>query len=76
MNLRSVPIGKFSVSPMTHLTDNGAYRASVTISSGRGSSSHHRVYRFSRPHALAEAARLVALTQGWLQTCTPSPALC
>ena len=64
-------IGKFVVSPLTHPTDSGAFSGSVTVSSGQGSGSSHRVTRFHRPYALPEAAQLVALTQGWLQACSP-----
>ncbi|MEY2685082.1 MAG: hypothetical protein RJA09_2226 [Pseudomonadota bacterium] len=64
----TVPLGRFVLSPMSHPTGTGTYRASVTVSSGRGIASHHRVYRFPRQHASREAAHLVALTQGWLHT--------
>lgn len=72
----SVPVGKFAISPASHRTGPGAYQASVTVSSGHGMSSRHRIYRFARPHATPEAARLVALTQGWLHTCDTGSALC
>jgi len=64
----AVAIGKFSVSPMTERTDEGAYRGAVTVSSGQGQASSHRITRFSGHFASPEAARLVALTCGWLQT--------
>ena len=66
---RAVALGKFVLSPMSHPTGYGTFRASVTVSSGRGIASHHRIYRFSRQHTSREAAHLVALTQGWLHTC-------
>jgi hypothetical protein len=72
----TVSIGKYSVVPTSQLSDSGGFHSAVTISSGQGSSSHHRMFRFSRRHASAEAARLVALTQGWLQTCSPRPVMC
>ena len=72
----SVPIGKFSVTPSSHRTDVGRYRAAVTVSSGQGIASHHRIYRLARQHATPQAALLVALTQGWLQTCDTRPAMC
>lgn len=72
----SVPFGKFDISPASFRTHTGAYQASVTVSSGQGMSSRHRIYRFSRHHATPEAARLVALTQGWLHTCDASAAVC
>jgi hypothetical protein len=63
-----VAIGKFSVSPMSERTDAGAYRACVTVSSGQGQASHHRITRLQHSYATPHAARLVALTHGWLQT--------
>ncbi len=69
-------IGKFLVAPMSHATATGSFEAGVTVSSGRGTSSHHRIFRFQRPFASPEAAQLVALTQGWLQTCSPRLVLC
>jgi hypothetical protein len=63
-----VSSGKFRISSTTERCDQGAYWARVTVSSGRGPSSHHRITRFARPFASAEAAHLVALTHGWLQT--------
>jgi hypothetical protein len=72
----AVPIGKFSVTPHSHRADDGGYHAAFTVSSGQGIASHHRIYRLARPHATPQAALLVALTQGWLQTCDTRPAMC
>lgn len=72
----SIPMGKYVVSPTTHLTEAGDYRASVAIKSGQGSSSHHRVFRFERLFASREAARVFAITQGWVQTCAMRTQLC
>jgi len=68
--------GKYVVSPATHLTDSGRFGASVAVSSGAGTSSHHRVFRFDQLFDSREAARIFAVTQGWLQTCSPRPAYC
>jgi hypothetical protein len=68
----SVVIGKFIVSTMSHRAEAGGYQASVTVSSGNGPSSHHRVFRLLRSYATPEAAQLVALTQGWLHTSSGS----
>lgn len=38
--------GKFLLSPYTRITDSGDYEASLSIRSGRGSSTHDRVFRF------------------------------
>lgn len=72
----AVPIGKFHVTPSSHRADAGGFHAAVTVSSGRGTASHHRIYRLARSHATPQAALLVALTQGWLQTCDTRPAMC
>ena len=68
--------GKYVVSPATHLTDSGRFGASVAVSSGEGKSSHHRIFRFDQLFDSREGARLFAVTQGWLQTCSPRTALC
>lgn len=68
--------GKYVVSPSTHLTDSGRFGASVAVSSGQGASSHHRIFRFDQLFDSREGARLFAVTQGWLQTCSPRTALC
>jgi hypothetical protein len=67
--------GKYLVSPKTYLTDSGRYGASVAVSSGEGASSHHRIFRFDQLFQSREAARIFAVTQGWLQTCSPRTVL-
>ena len=64
----SIPMGRYVVSPTTHPTDSGEFRASVSIKSGHGSGTHHRVFRFDGIFPTREAARLFAVTQGWLHT--------
>jgi hypothetical protein len=62
-------VGKYLVSPMTRLTEQGDYSASVSIRSGRGSGTHDRVFRFVPRFATPEGARTYALEQGvqWLR---------
>ena len=62
-------VGKYLVSPLTHLSDGGNYTASVSIRSGRGSSTYDRVFRFSAPFTNRESARRYAVEQGmhWLR---------
>ena len=64
-----VPVGKYLVSPLTHLHDHGGYTASVSIRSGRGSGTHDRVLRFAARFSTRESARLYAYEQGlrWIQ---------
>jgi hypothetical protein len=68
---KSITMGKYVVSPTTHLNEAGSYRASVAIKTGQGMGTHHRVLRFGQLFSTREGARLFALTQGWLQTLSP-----
>jgi hypothetical protein len=72
----SIPMGKYVVSPSTQQTDSGDFRASITISSGRGASSHHRIYRFNPSFKTREDARLYAIRQGWAHTSADANPLC
>jgi hypothetical protein len=65
----AVAVGRYLLSPLSHPTDGGTFRASVSIRSGQGRSSHHRVFRLEPRFSSAEGALLLALTQGqwWLQ---------
>ena len=69
-------MGKFVVSPTTHQTDCGRYRASFSVQRSKGDGNTCRVFRFEKTFALREAAQLFAVTQGWLQTCMPSSPTC
>ncbi len=69
-------MGKYVVSPSTHPTDCGRFRASFSVHRSQGNGSYSRVFRFDKPFASREAARLFAVTQGWLQACMPHPPMC
>ena len=66
---KNFSVGKYLVSPMTRLTGDGDYAASLSIRSGRGSGTHDRVFRFIPRFASHESARTYAIAQGvsWLQ---------
>lgn len=64
-------MGKYVVSPATHQTDCGRFRASFSVRRSQGDGSYSRVFRFDKTFASREAARLFAVTQGWLETCMP-----
>ncbi|WP_409170903.1 hypothetical protein [Variovorax sp. H27-G14] len=64
-------MGKFVVSPSTHPTDCGRFRASFSVHRSRSSASPCRVFQLENAFASREAARLLAVTQAWLQTCKP-----
>ncbi|MBI5256707.1 MAG: hypothetical protein HY855_09420 [Burkholderiales bacterium] len=66
MNARTTPItlGKYLVSPLARLTDEGHYAPSVSIRTGRGSATHDRVLRFHRHFGTAREALHYATVQG------------
>ena len=68
-----ISMGKYVVSPATHPTDCGRFRASFAVHRSQGNGSYCRVFRFDRTFASRDAARLFAVTQGWLQTSMPQP---
>ncbi|RKR26239.1 hypothetical protein C8C93_1475 [Acidovorax sp. 93] len=72
----AISMGKYVVSPTTHPTDCGRFRASFSVHRSQGNGSYCRVFRFDKAFASREAARLFAVTQGWLQTCMPHPPTC
>jgi len=69
-------MGKYVVSPATHQTECGRFRASFSVHRSHGTGSYARVFRFDETFALREAARLFAVTQGWLETSMPPPTRC
>lgn len=68
-----ISMGKYVVSPTTHPTDCGRFRASFSIRRSQSTGSSCRVFQLDRAFASREAARLLAVTQAWLQTCMPHP---
>ena len=73
----AISMGLFVVSPATHLTDCGRFfRASFSVRRAQGNGSYCRVFRFDKTFASREAARIFAITQGWLQTCMRHPPVC
>jgi len=72
----TISMGKYVVSPATHPIDCGRFRASFSIHRSQGNGSYCRVFRFDKAFASREAARLFAVTQGWLQTCMQHPPAC
>ena len=69
-------MGQYVVSPTTHPTGCGRFRASFAVQRARGNGSYCRVFRFDQTFASRDAAQLFAVSQAWLQTCTPSPPAC
>ena len=69
-------MGQYVVSPTTHPTGCGRFRASFAVQRTRGNGSYCRVFRFDQTFASRDAARLFAVSQAWLQTCMPKPPVC
>jgi hypothetical protein len=69
-------MGSYVVSPTTHPTDCGRFRAAFAIRRSGGNGSYCRVFRFDNRFASRHAARLFAVSQAWLETSTPLPAAC
>lgn len=66
---RVLRVGKYLVTPLARPTDNGHFAAVVSIRSGRGSTTHDRVFRFIPRFTTREGALQYALAEGqsWLQ---------
>ncbi len=60
----AISIGKYTLSPMSKLTETGQYAASVSVRSGRGRGTLDRVFRFVSAFPTREAALQYALEQG------------
>ena len=72
----AISMGKFVVSPATHQTHCGRFSASFAVQRSQSNGSYCRVFRFDKTFASREAARIFAVTQGWLQTCMAHPPAC
>nr|WP_298233374.1 hypothetical protein [uncultured Azohydromonas sp.] len=72
----SIQVGKYLVSPLTRPAGPGRHASSVSIRSGRGSSTHDRVLRFVPEFDSAEEALQYATTQGldWIGRTTAGQA--
>jgi len=71
----TIAVGKYLVSPIVTRTDSGRYAASVSIRSGHGSATHHRVLRFVPRFDKHDVAQRYAVEHGlaWLQRTSQTP---
>ena len=62
-------VGKYLVSPLTKVLDDGRFAASVSIRSGSGSGTHDRVLRLASVFADHAAAAHYATSEGlqWIR---------
>jgi hypothetical protein len=72
---KTIAVGKYLVSPLITRTDTGRYAASVSIRSGQGSATHHRVLRFVPRFDSRAHAQRYAVDEGlaWLGRLSSSP---
>jgi hypothetical protein len=72
-----VTVGKYLISPMTRLLENGWYAVSVSIRSGRGQSTTDRVLRLTRLFRDSVTAAEYALAEGlqWIGVSRTTPRL-
>jgi len=63
-NFDPVTVGKYLVSPIIQLLDNGWYACSVSIRSGRGQQTTDRVLRLTRLFRDAVTAAEYAMAEG------------
>jgi hypothetical protein len=64
----AIAMGNYMVSPSTHETGTGRYRASIAVQRSQSKGAYCRIFNFNSDFATREAARLYAITQGWLET--------
>jgi hypothetical protein len=57
-------IGRYALTPTAEMTASGSYTATLSIRSGKGSSSHDRVFRFIPLFLTSAAAICFAIEQG------------
>ena len=69
-------MGRFVVSPATRTTACGRFRASFAMQRQRSQGACCKVFRFDATFASSHAARLFAVTQGWLQASMAQPPVC
>ncbi|MCV2364740.1 hypothetical protein LNV23_14900 [Paucibacter sp. DJ1R-11] len=69
-------MGQFVVSPTTHRTDCGRFRASFSVQRTQDKGKSSPVYRVDKTFASRAGARLFAVTQGWLQASMSHPPDC
>jgi len=60
----NITVGKYLISPLTKLLENGWYACSVSIRTGTGSATHDRVLRLTRLFRTQLAAVRYATAEG------------
>jgi hypothetical protein len=71
----NITVGKYLISPLTKLLENGWYACSVSIRSGSGSGTHDRVLRLTRLFKTKLAAVRYATAEGLQWIGHPHPGI-
>lgn len=71
----AIPMGNYIVSPATHETSTGRFRASFSIQRSQSKGAYCRIFNFDSEFVSREAARVYAVSQAWLESCMPRPQL-
>lgn len=72
----AIPMGNYIVSPATQETSTGLYRASIAVQRTQSKGAYCRIFNFDCEFVTREAARVYAITQGWLETGSANPQTC
>jgi hypothetical protein len=67
----AIPMGNYIVSPTTHETSTGRFRASFSIQRSQSKGAYCRIFNFDSEFVSREAARVYAISQAWLESCMP-----
>jgi hypothetical protein len=59
-------MGKYFVTPASRQTNCGRFQATFAVQRTQKNSSYCRVFRFDKTFASTEAAKIYAVTQGWV----------
>ena len=72
----AIPMGNYIVSPATQETSAGLFRASIAVQRSQSKGAYCRVFNFDCEFVSREAARVYAITQGWLETGSANAQTC
>ncbi|MDL5031726.1 hypothetical protein QRD43_07380 [Pelomonas sp. APW6] len=67
-------MGQYVVLPSTPSTDCGRFRAAVAVRRIQGGDGSPRTLALDKTFSSREAAKIIAVTQGWFQTPMPTAA--
>nr|WP_284335461.1 hypothetical protein [Comamonas sp. NoAH] len=69
-------MGQYFVTPTSLKTNCGRFQASFALQRTKQNSSYCRIFRFDKTFTTTEAAKIYAVTLGWLQASMPQTSPC